>query len=92
MKVEQALLSHPAIVQASAFGVAHPHWGESLVACVQLAPDTSPSEEEIITHCKQTLSGFETPKRVLVTETFSMTNTGKVRKVELRQEYSELFT
>jgi long-chain acyl-CoA synthetase len=62
------------------------------VACVQLAPDTSPSEEEIITHCKQTLGGFETPKRVMVTQAFPMTSTGKVRKVELRQEYSKLFT
>ncbi|BFM15190.1 acyl-CoA synthetase [Maricurvus nonylphenolicus] len=92
MKVEQALLSHPAIVQAAAFGVPHPRWDEAVVACIQLAPDTSPSEEEIIAHCKQSLGGFETPKRVVVTEAFPMTSTGKVRKVELRQEYSKLFT
>jgi len=91
MQVEQALLSHPAVIQAAAFGVPHPRWSEAVVACVVLSSDEDISEESFIAHCKQSLAGFETPKRVMVVDNLPMTGTSKVRKVELREQYDKLF-
>ncbi len=91
MKVEQALISHPHVIQAAAFAVPHPRWGEAVVACILTTEGEELSEEEMITHCKKTLGGYETPKRVISVNGFPATGTGKVRKVELRQEYRKLF-
>ena len=91
MKVEQALISHPNVIQAAAFAVPHPRWDEAVVACIQTNGSNKLSEEEVIEHCKKSLGGFETPKKIMSVDSFPMTGTGKVRKVDLRKEYSKLF-
>lgn len=91
MKVEQALLSFDGVVQAAAFGLPHPHWSEAVCGCVIAAANCELKEEDIIAHCKQQLGRFETPKRVLVINAMPVTGTGKVRKVDLRQQYKDLF-
>jgi len=92
MKVEQSLLSFGGIMQAAAFGVPHPHWGEAVCACVVPSGEKELDEEAIINHCKQELGGFEVPKKVFIAEALPMTGTGKVRKVELRQMHQNLFS
>lgn len=91
MKVEQALLSFEGVIQAAAFGLAHPRWGEAVCGCVIATPGTQLNEEALIAHCKQHLGRFETPKRVIISDALPLTGTGKVRKVELRQQYKDLF-
>lgn len=91
MKVEQSLLSFGGVLQAAAFGVPHPHWGEAVCACVVPSGDKELDEEAIINHCKQELGGFEVPKKVFIADALPMTGTGKVRKVELRQQHQKLF-
>jgi len=91
MKVEQALLSFAGVLQAAAFGLAHPRWGEAVCGCVIAVPGAELDEEAIIAHCKQHLGRFETPKRIIIADALPLTGTGKVRKVELRQQYKDLF-
>lgn len=91
MKVEQALLSFDGVMQAAAFGLAHPHWGEAVCGCVVPAANSELKEADLIAHCKQQLGRFETPKRILIVDTLPVTGTGKVRKVDLRQQYKDLF-
>lgn len=91
MKVEQALLAFEGTIQAAAFAVPHPHWGEAVCACVVLQAEEENSEANIIAHCKTLLGNFEVPKRVIIVSSLPMTGTGKIRKVELRQQYSKLF-
>jgi len=91
MKVEQALLSFDGVMQAGAFGVSHPHWSEAVCACVIATPGVELDVAEIEKHCKAQLGKFEVPKAIMICDTLPMTGTGKIRKVELRQQYSELF-
>lgn len=91
MKVEQSLLAYGGILQAAAFGVPHPHWGEAVCACVVPSGDKELDEDAIIEHCKVELGNFEVPKKVVIAEALPLTGTGKVRKVELRQQYQDLF-
>ena len=59
-------------------------WGETPCAFVEMKPNTSATEEEIISFCRQHLAGFKTPKTVIFQE-IPKTSTGKIQKYILRQ-------
>ena len=42
-------------------------------------------------HCRKLLGGFQVPKLVKILNDMPMTATGKLRKVELRQQYTDHF-
>lgn len=90
-KVEGVLTAIEGIVLSAVVGVPHPHWSEAICAVVQLIPGTALTEDEVISYCKQHLGGFEVPKRVIFVDVIDVTSTGKVKKPELRQQYSQLF-
>jgi long-chain acyl-CoA synthetase len=89
VRIEEALLAHPAVQNAAVVGLPHPQWGEAVAAFVKLKPGASASETEIVEHCRQSLGGFQVPKMVWILDEMPMTATGKLRKVELRQAYSD---
>jgi long-chain acyl-CoA synthetase len=91
VKIEETLLAHPAVMAAAVVGLPHPQWGEAVSAFVKLKPGASVDEAGIIAHCHQSLSGFQVPKVVKILEEMPMTATGKLRKVELRQKFSDHF-
>jgi benzoate-CoA ligase family protein len=88
MEVEARLLSHPAVSQAV---VVAAHDGDGLekpVAYVILEPGQAAgatvTEDELIEHCRTGLPSFKRPRRVIFTDSYPATATGKVRRVELR--------
>jgi benzoate-CoA ligase family protein len=88
MEVEARLLSHPAVSQAV---VVAAHDGDGLekpVAYVILEPGqaagTTVTEDELIEHCRTGLPSVKRPRRVIFTDSYPATATGKVRRVELR--------
>lgn len=83
VEVEAVLYRHPAISAAAVVARAHPLWGEAPCAFVELRPDQSATEEEIIAFCRSKLAGFKTPKWVLVHD-LPKTSTGKIQKFILR--------
>jgi len=91
VKIEETLLAHPAVANAAVVGLPHPQWGEAVSAFVKLKPGASASDAEIIEHCKQHLGGFQVPKLVRIVQEMPMTATGKLRKVELRNEFADYF-
>ena len=90
-KVEQTLCLLPEIDAAAAIGVPHPHWGEAVCACVVGANLDEEALPAIVAFCKTKLGKFEVPKQIFICESLPMTSTGKVRKVELREQYREFF-
>jgi len=91
IKVEQVLLSHPAVANAAAVGLPHPRWSEAVTALVTLKPGARASGEELIQFCKGHLGGFEVPKAVQIIEQFPMTTTGKIQKHVLRDTYRDFY-
>jgi long-chain acyl-CoA synthetase len=91
VKVEEALLAHPAVLNAAVVGLPHPQWGEAVTAFVTLKPGASADETNIGEHCRKLLGGFQVPKLVKILADMPMTATGKLRKVELRQQYTDHF-
>ena len=91
VKVESCILACAGVANVGVIGLPHEHWGEAVTAVVSRKPDAQLDEQTIIAHCKATLGGFETPKRVIILDQLPMTATGKVKKHLLRKEYAELF-
>ena len=61
--------------------------GGNALCFVEMKPNTSATEEEIISFCRQHLAGFKTPKSVIFQE-IPKTSTGKIQKYILRQSLS----
>jgi len=84
IEVEQAVASHPAVLECAVVAVPHPTWGEVPKAFVTLKPEQTTSAEEIIAHCRARLAHFKCPKAVDFGE-LPKTSTGKVQKFVLRE-------
>jgi fatty-acyl-CoA synthase len=83
LEVEDALYRHPAVLAAAVVAEPHPKWGESPCAFVELKPNASATESEIIAHCRERLAHFKAPRRVIFGE-LPKTSTGKIQKFLLR--------
>jgi acyl-CoA synthetase (AMP-forming)/AMP-acid ligase II len=83
VEVEQAVCSHPAVLEAAVIAVPDDKWGEVPAAYVTLKDGATAAEAEIIDHVRERLAHFKAPKRV----TFGplpKTSTGKIQKYVLR--------
>jgi fatty-acyl-CoA synthase len=84
VEVEEALYRHPAVAFAGVVAQPDEKWGETPCAYVELQPEASVSEAELIEHCRRLLPGFKVPRTVVFTE-IPKTSTGKIQKHVLRQ-------
>jgi fatty-acyl-CoA synthase len=89
IEVEDALCSHPQVVEAAVIGVPDERWGETVKALVVLAPDASVAEDDLIEHCRAHLAHFKCPTTVEIRDELARTATGKLQKFKLRAPYWE---
>ena len=89
IEVEDALFSHPAVVEVAVIGVPDPKWGETVKALVVLAKNASASERELIDHCRARLAHYKCPTSVEFRVELARTATGKLQKFKLRAPYWE---
>ena len=85
VEVEDILYKHPAVLFAAVVAKPDPKWGEVPCAFLELKEGARATEAEIITYCRQHMSGFKTPKAV-VFGTIPKTSTGKIQKFLLRNQ------
>jgi fatty-acyl-CoA synthase len=83
LEVEDALYRHPAVLAAAVVAQPDPKWGESPCAFVELKPDATVTEADLIAHCQGLLARYKAPKRV-VFGVLPKTSTGKIQKFVLR--------
>ena len=87
-EVENALLSHPAVVECAVIGVRCAERGQKVKAFVVLASGRSGSTElvkELQDHAKRMIAPYKYPREIEFVETLPKTATGKLRRSELRQ-------
>ena len=73
-------------------GLPHPQWGEAVSAFVKLKPGARARKPSMLAFCRDRLGGFQVPKLLRIVDEMPMTATGKLRKVELRQQFVDQFT
>jgi acyl-CoA synthetase (AMP-forming)/AMP-acid ligase II/acyl carrier protein len=81
--VEKALLAHPSVREAAAFGVPHPRLGENVGAAVVLHPGTKATSTELIDFAYDRLAPFQRPRHVHVVDSLSVGATGKISRPQL---------
>jgi fatty-acyl-CoA synthase len=86
VEVEQAIASHPAVLEVAVVARADERFGERPVAFVRLAAGAQATDQEIIEHVRARLAGFKAPSEVLFVEDLPRTSTGKVQKFVLRHQ------
>jgi fatty-acyl-CoA synthase len=86
IEVEQAIVSHPAVLEAAVIGVPDEQWGERPKAFVVLAEGRSATEDELIEHVRGRIARYKAPKAVELVAELPKTSTGKVQKFELREK------
>ncbi len=84
IEVEQAVVSHPAVLEAAVVAVPHQKWGERPKAFVVLKEGSEATADEIIAHVRERLAHFKAPDEVAVLGELPKTSTGKVQKYVLR--------
>ena len=86
VEVEQAVVSHPAVLETAVVGVPDQRWGERPKAFIVLKPGASATEADIIAHVQQQIARYKAPRDVEFVPTLPKTSTGKVQKYELREK------
>ncbi|HAP76537.1 MAG TPA: hypothetical protein DCR14_10680 [Acidimicrobiaceae bacterium] len=87
-EVENALASHPAVLQVAVIGIPSEQWGEAVHAIVVLREGAEATEKELIDHAREWIAGYKLPKSVeFRTEPLPLSGAMKVLKKDLREPY-----
>ncbi|WP_455352161.1 AMP-binding protein [Streptomyces sp. SYSU K217416] len=88
-EIEEFLYGHPKIADVQVVGVPDERYGEEILACViPRDPADPPTLGELTEFCTGRLAHYKIPRDLRVLESFPMTVSGKVRKIELRERYA----
>ncbi|MCG3190449.1 MAG: Long-chain-fatty-acid--CoA ligase [Burkholderiaceae bacterium] len=88
-EVEHVIASHPAVEDCAVVGVPDEKWGEAVKAVIQLKPETTVTDEEIIKLVKSKLGSVHAPKTVDFVASLPRSPNGKVLKREIRDKFWE---
>ncbi len=84
-EIEEFLYTHEAIIDVQVIGVPDERFGEEVMAWVKLKPGVSIAIEELQAFCETQIAHYKIPKFWKFVDSFPVTITGKVRKVEMRE-------
>lgn len=87
-EVELALSEHPAIADMTIIGLPDPKWGEAVTAVIVKNPGTDLTLEELKDFCRGKIAGYKIPNILKIVDEIPRNVTGKVKKVDLRQQFS----
>ncbi len=82
-EIEGVIAMMPGVLEVGAIGVEDDHSGE-VVKVVIVKQDASLTEEQVLAHCKENLTGYKRPKIVQFMDELPKTNVGKILRRELR--------
>ena len=90
-EVEEALKTHPSVLDAVVVGIPDEKFGEAVTGVVQPRDGATVDEGAIIAHVRETLAAYKSPKRIMTVDTIGRAANGKVDYKRLKAEATELF-
>ena len=87
--LENALMAHPAVLEAAVFAAKDPKWDERPLAAVVFKPGQSASKADLAAHLEQHFAKWWLPDDYVFVPQIPRTSTGKFLKTKLREEYGE---
>jgi fatty-acyl-CoA synthase len=88
--LENALMSHPAVLEAAVFAGRHAKWDERPIAVVVVKKGMQATEAELAKHLEGKFAKFWMPDAYIFAEAIPRTSTGKFLKMKLRETYGEM--
>jgi long-chain acyl-CoA synthetase len=91
-EIEAALLRHPKVADAAAFGVPNDDWGEEVKAVIEPVAGVEPVPalaDEILAFCQQQLAKYKCPRSIDFIAVMPRDPNGKLYKRKLRDPYWE---
>ncbi len=85
-EIDEILLEHKSIQQAVAFSVPHEKLGEDLYAAVIIKEKEDINENQIKEYCKQRLTQFKIPRKILIVDEIPKGATGKLQRIGLHEK------
>jgi len=89
IELENAAMGHPAVAEAAVIGVAHPKWTERPLLVVVKAEGEDVDKEELLAFFDGKVATWWVPNDVVFVDELPHTATGKVKKIELREQFAE---
>lgn len=87
--LENALMAHPAVLEAAVFAGKHAKWDERPLAAVVLKPGQTATKQELAAHLEQQFAKFWMPDDYLFIQQIPRNSTGKFLKAKLREEFGD---
>lgn len=88
-EIEEVLLTHPDVAEASVVGRPNAEWGEDVVAFVVLTAGVELDPSVLDAHCLSQIARFKRPKEYIPLPDLPKNNYGKVLKTALREMLKE---
>jgi fatty-acyl-CoA synthase len=86
--LENAIMAHPAVLEAAVIAVAHAKWGERPLACVVLKPGKAATPAELNQELAKKFAKWQLPDAYEFVPEIPRTSTGKFWKAKLRERYA----
>jgi len=92
--LENALMGHEAVAEATVVGVEHPKWQERPLAFVVLRPEYKGkvTKEELIEFLRPRFAKWWLPDDIIFADSIPKTSVGKFDKKVLREQYRDYFS
>lgn len=89
-EIDDALLKHPAVLEAAAYAGADEHYGQEIMACVVFKSGKHASVAELKDFCGRELGKFKTPKGIRIVNWLPRGPSGKVQRLKIENMLDEL--
>ena len=87
--LENALMAHPAVLEACVVGVPDERWGERPFATVVLKDGATATVQDLRDHLAASVAGWQLPERWAFIDSVPKTSVGKFDKKTVRASYAE---
>jgi fatty-acyl-CoA synthase len=91
VELENAIMGHPAVLEAAVIGIHHPKWEERPVACVVCREDWKGklTKQDVIDHLAPKFAKWWLPDDVVFVDAIPKTSVGKFSKKDLREQFKD---